>query len=93
MAFNATSAVPHPYYPLGVEIVGYLANEWNTLELVSMFAAGCAVIFSVTYAILMKTRPNASNSDVAIMMWFVLCGFIHFTFEVCYLLLDTFVNC
>ena len=82
MALNASSAAPlHPYYPLGVEIVGYMANEWNTLELVSMFAAGCAVIFSITYAILMKTRPNASKSDVSIMMWFVLCGCIHSFFE------------
>jgi cholestenol delta-isomerase len=82
MAVNASSAAPlHPYYPLGVEIVGYMANEWNTLELVSMFAAGCVAIFSVTYAILMRTRPNASNGDVSIMMWFVLCGCIHSFFE------------
>ena len=82
MAVNASSAAPlHPYYPLGVEIVGFLANEWNTFELVSMFAAGCAVIFSITYAILMKLRPNASKSDVSIMMWFVLCGCIHSFFE------------
>ncbi|KAF2621448.1 3-beta-hydroxysteroid-Delta(8),Delta(7)-isomerase [Macroventuria anomochaeta] len=82
MAFNSSSAAPlHPYYPLGVEIVGYMANEWNTFELVSMFAAGCAVIFSITYAVLMKSRPNASNSDVLIMMWFVLCGCIHLFFE------------
>jgi cholestenol delta-isomerase len=81
-AVNASAAAPlHPYYPLGVEIVGYLANEWNTFELVSMFAAGCAVIFSITYAILMKLRPNASKSDVSIMMWFVLCGCIHSFFE------------
>ena len=82
MAFNASSAAPlHPYYPLGVEIVGYMANEWNTLELVSMFAAGCVAIFSATYAILMRTRPNASTGDVSIMMWFVLCGCIHSFFE------------
>ena len=82
MALNSSSAAPlHPYYPLGVEIVGYMANEFNTVELLSMFTAGCAVIFSVTYAVLMRTRPNASNSDVSIMMWFVLCGCIHSFFE------------
>jgi cholestenol delta-isomerase len=54
----------HPYYPIEAKIVGYLANEWNTLELCSMFAAGCAAIFSVTYVAVKRVRPNASASDL-----------------------------
>jgi cholestenol delta-isomerase len=82
MSTNSTLPVPvHPYYPLEVEIVGYLANEWNTFELCSMFAAGCAVIFSITYTIVKRLRPSASAGDLATIMWFVLCGFIHFFFE------------
>ncbi|KAF1996367.1 EBDP4, emopamil-binding protein [Amniculicola lignicola CBS 123094] len=79
---SAAPIVPmHPYYPLGVEVAGYLANEWNTLELCSMFAAGCTVIFGITYALVRKLRPNASTPDLITVMWFVLCGFIHLTFE------------
>ena len=71
----------HPYYPIESEIVGYLANEYNTLELVSLFAAGCAVIFSCTYMTVKKLRPNVPLSDVLVVLWFTLCGFIHLFFE------------
>ncbi|KAF2683561.1 EBDP4, emopamil-binding protein [Lentithecium fluviatile CBS 122367] len=71
----------HPYYPIEAQIVGYLANEWNTLELCSMFAAGCAAIFSVTYAVVKRVRPSTSASDLITILWFVLCGCIHLFFE------------
>lgn len=65
---------PHPYYPLGANIAGYVANEWNTLELCSLFATGCAAIFAATYLVVKKLRPAASAADLATIMWFVLCG-------------------
>ncbi|KAF2874003.1 Emopamil binding protein-domain-containing protein [Massariosphaeria phaeospora] len=71
----------HPYYPIEVEIVGYLANEWNTVELCAMFAAGCAVIFSITYVIVKRLRPRMSTGDLFTILWFVLCGCIHLFFE------------
>jgi cholestenol delta-isomerase len=71
----------HPYYPVNAQVVGYLANKWNTLELVSMFAAGCAAIFSVTFVLVKRIRPTLSNGDLATIMWFVLCGCIHSFFE------------
>lgn len=71
----------HPYYPVEAEIVGYLANRWNTLELVSMFAAGCAAIFSFTFTVIKRVRPNMSTGDLVTLMWFVLCGCIHLFFE------------
>lgn len=82
MSFNSTTpGALHPYYPLGVEIAGYMVNEWNTVELVSMFAAGCVAIFTTTYAIAIRLRPNTSTSDLATIMWFTLCGCIHLFFE------------
>lgn len=71
----------HPYYPIEVEIVGYLANKWGTLELLAMFASGLAVIFSFTYAMVKRLRPNASTGDLTTIMWFVMCGCIHSFFE------------
>ncbi|OAL04719.1 Emopamil-binding protein [Phaeosphaeriaceae sp. SRC1lsM3a] len=71
----------HPYYPIEAQIVGYLANKWNTLELLTMFASGCAVIFGVTYVLVKKVRPTLSSGDLATIMWFVLCGCIHSFFE------------
>ena len=63
----------HPYYPIEAQIAGYVANKWNTLELCSLFAAGCAVIFSITYTIVKRVRPNVSASDLVVILWFVLC--------------------
>lgn len=75
-------AVPkHPYFPSESPIAGYLANEYNTLELVSLFAAGCAVIFSCTYVTVKKVRPSLPLSDLVVILWFTLCGFIHLFFE------------
>jgi cholestenol delta-isomerase len=71
-----TPSIPlHPYYPIEAEIVGYLANEWNTLELCSMFAAGCSVIFAFTYTIVKRLRPNISTSDMVTVLWFILCTY------------------
>ncbi|KAJ5610249.1 hypothetical protein N7510_006968 [Penicillium lagena] len=60
----------HPYYPIGLEIAGYLANEWDTLTLLFIFAAGCTAIFSVTYLVVMKVHPRISPG-----------GFIHLFLE------------
>ncbi|KAF2749403.1 EBDP4, emopamil-binding protein [Sporormia fimetaria CBS 119925] len=81
MTVTKPSTPVHPYYPIEAEIVGYLANEWDTLTLLFAFAGGCTAIFSVTYMIVKRLRPNVSYSDLATVMWFVLCGFIHFFFE------------
>lgn len=71
---NATK-IPHPshpYYPLDVEIPGYLANDYSVSELLAIFAAGCAGIFLVTYLVAKKIRPTLRSSDLLQIMWFVL---------------------
>lgn len=63
---------PHPYYPLEVEIVGYLANEWSVIALLSAFAAGCALIFGLTNVIVKKIQPRIPRHELFTVMWFVL---------------------
>ena len=46
-----------------------------------MFSTGCAVIFTTTYFIVTRLRPNVSTVDLSTVMWFVLCGCIHLFFE------------
>lgn len=70
---SAINVTVHPYYPIDLEIVGYLANEWDTLTLVSIFAAGCTAIFLVTYLLVMRVQPKISSGDLWTIMWFVLC--------------------
>lgn len=66
---------PHPYYPVEVEIVGYLANEWSVLALLTAFSAGCAVIFGSTYLIVKRVHPRLPTSELLTVMWFVLSKF------------------
>jgi cholestenol delta-isomerase len=79
--FTLLPGQSHPYYPVEAQIAGLVLNKWNTLELVSMFAGGCAVIFGITYMLVKRIRPTLSNGDLATIMWFVLCGCIHSFFE------------
>jgi cholestenol Delta-isomerase len=76
-----TKAVSHPYYPVEAEITGYLANEYGVPTLLAAFAAGCATIFGVTYVLVTRTRRDISTSELLTVLWFTLCGFIHFFFE------------
>ncbi|KAJ9631952.1 hypothetical protein H2203_000353 [Taxawa tesnikishii (nom. ined.)] len=60
---------PHPYYPVEVEIAGYVANEKGVLELLSIFAAGCTVLFFGTYLVSKKIHPKLPGSEVITVMW------------------------
>jgi hypothetical protein len=71
----------HPYFPVEAQITGYLANKWNTLELLTMFVAGVSAIFGVTYVVVKRIRPTLSTGDLSTIMWFVMCGCIHSFFE------------
>lgn len=73
MSSMATILPAHPYYPPEVEIIGYIANEWDTLTLVSIFAAVCTAIFSVTYVVVNKVRSQIPLSELSTILWFVLC--------------------
>lgn len=68
-----TKLPAHPYHPISLEIGHYVANRWDTLTLVSMFSAGCAGIFSITYFVVKWVRPKISTADLLAVMWFVLC--------------------
>lgn len=64
--------LPHPYYPVEAEIVGYLANTYTVPFLLATFAGICAVLFLVTGIVAKKINPRLSNVDVLTVMWFVL---------------------
>ncbi|MCJ1360199.1 MAG: hypothetical protein MMC33_010202 [Icmadophila ericetorum] len=73
--------LPHPFYPLEVEIVGYLANDWSVPALLGLFAAGWAVILAVTLSVVKRFNPQVPSWERAVIMWFILSGTIHFFFE------------
>jgi cholestenol delta-isomerase len=71
----------HPYFPVEAQITGYLANKWNTVELLTMFVAGVSAIFGITYVLVKRIRPTLSTGDLTTILWFVICGCIHSFFE------------
>lgn len=64
---------PNPYYPLGVEIVGYVPNVWGAFHLVALFAAVCCTVLGVTYGVVKRVRPRIATSELCTVLWFVLC--------------------
>jgi len=61
--------------------VGYLANKWDVPTLLSVFLGGWVVILGATLAVTSRISPHMKGSDKAILLWFVLTGFIHSFFE------------
>lgn len=64
---------PHPFYPLGANIPGYIANEWSVPALLGIFFAGCAVELGITLALVNRFKPTLRNGDKAALLWFVVC--------------------
>lgn len=72
LVHNATKAAQHPFYPIEANIVGYLANKWSVLTLLTSFAGGWAVILGSTWALVRRHNPNLPGRDKATILWFVL---------------------
>ncbi|KAJ2900242.1 emopamil binding protein [Zalerion maritima] len=70
-----------PYYPLGVAVPGYVANDMTTLTILSYFAVGCGSILLAACFISRRVRPSLSTGELLTVMWFVLSGSIHLGME------------
>jgi len=72
---------PHPFYPLGLELIGYLANDKGTVTLLGIAAAGLLVICAVTWVGVSRHSPRVRNLDKLATLWFMCTGVIHLFFE------------
>lgn len=63
----------HPYYPLEAKVIGYLANEYSVLHLISVASFVCTIVLALTYAAARWRNPLLQTYDIAVVMWFVLC--------------------
>lgn len=63
----------HPFYPLGVEIVNYLANEKDVIQLLTSFAALVGSILFIAGFGATRFAPHLKISDQLAILWFVLC--------------------
>ncbi|KAL9115942.1 MAG: hypothetical protein Q9227_000310 [Pyrenula ochraceoflavens] len=71
----------HDYYPLGLELVDYVANVWSFQILLAIFGAGCVMVLGTTYLVTSQVSPGLSKIDRLTVLWFVLTGTIHLFFE------------
>jgi len=77
-ANSSTTSIPlHPYYPLEVEIIGYLANEWSVPLLLGVFAALLVVLLGGTRVIAKMVQPHIQDSELLCVMWFVMSKLVH----------------
>lgn len=78
----AADALPdHPFYPLGIALPGYIANEMSTIRILGIFAGTCVAVGLPTLVAINRTRPDLKKREVSTAMWFVLCGCIHLILE------------
>jgi cholestenol delta-isomerase len=66
-------AALHPYYPVDVEIPGYLANEWSLTTLLAVFGSACAFVLASAWLVARAAQPDLSRSEVLTVLWFALC--------------------
>lgn len=72
----ADTPQPHPYYPIGVEIAGYIANESSVFVLAICFSLGLAAILGLILASATYLRPSMSKADKLAILWFALCKYL-----------------
>ncbi|KUJ12347.1 EBDP4, emopamil-binding protein [Mollisia scopiformis] len=75
MSHEGTNIPSHPYYPLDIKLINYLANDKDPLFLISVFATGCIIILTTTILLIRKTNPTLPTSDFFTVLWFVMCMF------------------
>jgi hypothetical protein len=65
--------VTHPYYPVDIEISGYVANEWPFWTLLVVLCSACAFVLALARGVTRYLRPDLPSSEVLTVLWFILC--------------------
>ncbi|KAL5612041.1 hypothetical protein BROUX41_000397 [Berkeleyomyces rouxiae] len=68
-----------PYYPLGVDIIGYVPNTLSTPQILLSFIGSISLVLAPTF--LAARRLKLSRYETTAVMWFMLNGLIHFVLE------------
>ena len=67
--------LPHPFYPIEANIVGYLANDVSVPILLGAFAVGCVAILATSNTVAKTWNPKLTLGEITTISWFVLCEF------------------
>lgn len=64
---------PHPYYPIGVDIVGYKPNDRPLVLILGYFSLGVTAVLASALIVARYLRPSISCGDLFNVLWFTLC--------------------
>jgi cholestenol Delta-isomerase len=71
----------HPFYPLGLDLVGYVEKDLSVTAIFTGFTATVLSLLAATRAYTHSINPKLSGRDQALAVWFVLTGCIHLIIE------------
>ncbi|KAJ2526141.1 hypothetical protein GGH19_002893 [Coemansia sp. RSA 1807] len=73
----------HPYVPEWLDLAGYVAPEHGALELCAIMGTAVVLVLALACTVL---RRRVRGTELAAALWFVLCGTMHCTFELYFVL-------
>ncbi|KAK0661168.1 putative 3-beta-hydroxysteroid-Delta(8),Delta(7)-isomerase [Cercophora samala] len=79
--YSTLDGVSHPYYPVDATVPFYVANTTPLLTILFSFAGLIAGFVVLCIAVSKYVNPKLRRSDVAVIAWFAVCGFLHLFFE------------
>ncbi|KAK4179279.1 putative 3-beta-hydroxysteroid-Delta(8),Delta(7)-isomerase [Triangularia setosa] len=79
--YSTLDGVSHPYYPTDATVPFYAANTTPLLAILFSFAGLIAGFVFTCLAASKHVNPKLQRSDLAVISWFALCGFLHLFFE------------
>ncbi|KAJ5528615.1 hypothetical protein N7527_002008 [Penicillium freii] len=71
----------HPFYPPGLNAIGYSANTMSIPALLGVFTIATVGIIGVSSFVLKTIKPSISRADKIMVGWFIFSGCIHFILE------------
>lgn len=72
MAIADIPSPPHPFYPPELNLVGYVANEWSMLKLLTVFFGSCGIYLATVFVLARSFNPKLNGKDLSCVVWFVL---------------------
>ena len=62
----------HPFYPLGLEVANYVANDRDMPTMLALFFGAWAVILGMTWVGASTFAPQRKRLDKLVLLWFTL---------------------
>lgn len=71
------AAIPHPYYPLDSDLVGYVANTWTVGGVFAVFTTGVVTVMTIARVITKRVNPTLRPRDRWLAAWFMVCKYTY----------------